>query len=136
MAGDSLERLQSSIGYRFRNRRILLEALTHSSHAQESSSPTRDNEQLEFLGDAIINFLVSVRLADTFPEYEEGKLSRGRARLVGASHLAAVAGRMKLGEFFRLGGGGEKTGGRSQAPPLCHGLVALLAPPYLHCGLA
>ncbi|PYV07710.1 MAG: ribonuclease III [Acidobacteria bacterium] len=135
MAGDSLERLQSSIGYRFRNRRILLEALTHSSHAQESSSPTRDNEQLEFLGDAIINFLVSVRLADTFPEYEEGKLSRGRARLVGASHLAAVAGRMKLGEFLRLGRGEEKTGGRSKAALLCNAFEALVAALYRDGGL-
>jgi ribonuclease-3 len=130
MAGDSLDRLQTLIGYKFGNRQLLLEALTHSSYARESSAPLRDNEQLEFLGDAILNFLVSVRLTDAFPQYEEGKLSRARASLVAAPHLAAVAGRLRLGEFLRLGRGEEKTGGRAKAALLANALEALVAALY------
>ncbi len=135
MAGDSLDKFQDLIGHRFRNRQLLLEGLTHSSYAQEASDTLRDNEQLEFLGDAILNFLVSVRLADTFPQYEEGKLSRGRARLVAAPHLASVAGSLGLGEFLRLGRGEEKTGGRAKAALLSNALEALLAALYRDGGL-
>jgi ribonuclease III len=135
MAGDLLDKLQSLIGHRFRNRHVLIEALTHSSHAQETSGDLRDNEQLEFLGDAILNFLVSVRLADAFPQFEEGQLSRGRARLVAAAHLATVARRIQLGEFLRLGRGEEKTGGRAKAALLAGALEALVAALYRDGGL-
>ncbi len=135
MAGDSLDKLQDLIGYRFRDRQLFLEALTHSSYAQESSDRCRDNEQLEFLGDAILNFLVSVRLADAFPQYEEGKLSRARARLVAAAHLVTVAGRLRLGDFLRLGRGEEKTGGRAKAALLADALEALVAALYRDGGL-
>jgi ribonuclease-3 len=113
MAKPSLDTLQDLVGYRFRNPNFLLEALTHASYAQESSRRSRDNEQLEFLGDAVLNFLVSVRLADTFPEYQEGKLSRARARLVAAEHLSRVASKLELGTYLRLGRGEEKTGVRA-----------------------
>ena len=71
MAKASPELLQERIGYQFRNFQWLNEALTHSSYAREAA-PHRDNEQLEFLGDAVLNYLVSVRLADAFPDYAEG----------------------------------------------------------------
>ncbi len=135
MAGNSLEKLQDLIGYQFRNSQLLLEALTHSSFAQESSECGRDNEQLEFLGDAVLNFLVSVRLADTFPQYEEGKLSRVRARLVAATHLGQVAARLELGEYLRLGRGEEKTGGRAKSALLVNALEALVAALYRDGGL-
>lgn len=135
MAGFSLEQLQELIDYRFRNRQLLLEALTHSSFAQESSEQGRDNEQLEFLGDAVLNFLVSVRLVDTFPEYDEGELSRARARLVAAPHLAQVAARLELGEYLRLGRGEEKTGGRTKSALLVNALEALIAALHLDGGL-
>lgn len=135
MAGPSLEKLQELIGYQFRNPELLLEALTHSSFAQEASGQGRDNEQLEFLGDAVLNFLVSVRLADTFPQYEEGKLSLARARLVAAAHLAPVASRLELGEYLRLGRGEEKTGGRAKSALLVNALEALLAALYRDGGL-
>lgn len=135
MEGDSLEKLEDLIGYRFRNRQLLLEALTHSSYVQEAFPSVGDNEQLEFLGDAILNFLVSVWLADTFPNFEEGKLSRARSRLVAAAHLATVAGRLGLGEFLRLGRGEEKTGGRAKAALLSNALEALVAALYRDGGL-
>jgi len=131
MARLPLEKLQDLIGYRFRNVGLLLEALTHSSFVQENPDGGRDNEQLEFLGDAILNFLVSVRLAEIFPNYQEGELSRSRARLAAATHLAQAATRLKLGEYLRLGRGEEKTAGRSKPALLANALEALVAALYL-----
>lgn len=136
MAGPFLEKLQDLIGYHFRQPHLLLEALTHSSYVSEASEKTRDNEQMEFLGDAILNFLVSVRLTDIFPQTKEGKLSRARARLVAAPNLSEVAGRLGLGEYLRLGRGEEKTGGRSKSALRVNALEALVAALYRDGGLA
>jgi ribonuclease III len=130
-AGD----LEEVIGYHFVRRELLLEALTHSSYTRESERRGRDNEQMEFLGDAVLNFVVSVRLADAFPEDEEGKLSRGRARIVGAEHLAEVANRLSLGSYLRLGRGEEKTGGRAKSRLMVNALEALIAAIYRDGGL-
>jgi ribonuclease III len=130
MAKSSLKSLQAYIGYQFRSRQLLLEALTHSSYARESSGRVRDNERLEFLGDAILNFVVSVRLADTFPEYREGSLSRARARLVEAEHLAKTARALELGKYLRLGRGEKKTGGQTKATLMADALEALVAALY------
>lgn len=135
MAGVHLDQLQEAIGHRFEHPELLVEALTHSSYVQEDSRKGRDNERLEFLGDAVLNFLVSVRLADAFPQYEEGKLSRARARLVTAAHLAKVAGRLELGRYLRLGRGEEKTGGREKSALRVNALEALLAAIYRDAGL-
>ena len=135
MAGNSLDQIQETIGYRFRNPQVLREALTHSSYAQEASERVRDNEQLEFLGDAILNFLVSVLLADAFPAWEEGKLTRARSRLVAAPHLSDVATRLELGSHLRLGRGEEKTGGRAKPALLVNALEALIAALYRDGGL-
>jgi ribonuclease-3 len=135
MTGVPLDELQSVIGYHFRQPALLLEALTHSSYVQESTRKGRDNERLEFLGDAILSFLVSVRLAESFPEIEEGELSRARARLVTAAHLAEMAGRIELGKYLRLGRGEEKTGGREKAALRVNALEAVVAALYRDGGL-
>jgi ribonuclease-3 len=135
MSRCSPEALQEVIGYRFRNPQLLVTALTHSSYVQERATQSHDNEQLEFLGDAVLNFIVSARLADVFPEYSEGKLSRARARLVAAEHLSAVASRLQLGSYLRLGHGEEKTGGRSKSRLLVNALEALVAAIYRDGGL-
>jgi len=135
MAGPSLEKLQELIGYRFREPKFLFEALSHSSFVRESSDGSRDNEQMEFLGDAILNFVVSVRLTETFPENEEGKLSRARASLVAAPHLSDVAAQLDLGEYLLLGRGEEKTGGRSKSALRVNALEALIAALYRDGGL-
>src|SRR2546429_1690746 len=135
MAKPSLKSLQAHLSYPFRNRQLLLEALTHSSFAREASDRVRDNERMEFLGDAVLNFLVSVRLADTFPQYSEGSLSRARARLVSAEHLAKVAGAIELGKYLRLGRGEKKTGGQTKAALLANAGETLLAPPFRDGGL-
>ncbi len=135
MADDPLDELQEALGYEFRDPRLLLEALTHSSYAQEVSDCPRDNEQLEFLGDAVLTFIVSVILADAFPGWEEGKLTRARARLVAAAHLSTVASHLRLGNYLRLGRGEEKTGGRAKAALLVNALEALIAALYRDGGL-
>jgi ribonuclease III len=137
MPKKSLKTFQARIGYQFRNRPMLIEALTHSSYARESSGGQgdRDNERLEFLGDAILNFLVSARLADTFPQYTEGSLSRARARLVETDHLARVATALDLGAYLRLGRGERKTGGPTKATLLANALEALVAALYRDGGL-
>jgi ribonuclease-3 len=135
MAAGLLNQLQTAIGYQFRDPGLLLEAVTHSSHVQESSRKGRDNERLEFLGDAVLSFLVSVRLIEAFPDYEEGELSRARARLVTATHLARVAARLELGKYLRLGRGEEKTGGREKAALQVNALEALLAALFRDGGL-
>jgi ribonuclease-3 len=135
MTENSCDRLQDVIGYRFRNTERLLEALTHSSYAQETTGSGRDNEQLEFLGDAVLNFVVSVTLVDAFPEWEEGKLTRARARLVAAAHLSTVGERIDLGSYLRLGRGEEKTGGRTKSALYVDALEALVAALFRDGGL-
>lgn len=133
--GKPFDTLQKLIGYRFRRPELLFEALTHSSYARESAEPAKDNEQFEFLGDAILGFVVSVKLADAFPQYPEGKLSRARSRLVAAEHLSKVAAQLGLGDYLRLGRGEEKTGGRSKARLAVNALEALAAAIYRDGGL-
>lgn len=135
MAKPSFKSLEEQIHYHFSNRRLLIEALTHSSYAREASARIRDNERMEFLGDAVLNFVVSVRLADTFPDYREGALSRARARLVAAEHLARVSTGLELGRYLRLGRGEKKTGGHAKAAILADALEALLAALFRDGGL-
>jgi len=135
MLSSSPDDLQNLIGYRFRDPELLLKALTHSSYAREASGRVRDNEQLEFLGDAVINFVVSSKLADAFPEHSEGNLSRARARLVGAEHLSVAASHLNLGSYLRLGRGEEKTGGRSKSRLAVDAIESLVAALYRDGGL-
>jgi ribonuclease III len=135
MGKPSLESLQKLIGYQFRDKELLFEALTHSSYAREASDALRDNEQLEFLGDAILGFVVSFKLADEYPHYSEGKLSRGRAKVVAAEHLARIAAQLELGKYLRLGHGEEKTGGRTKTRLAVNALEALAAAIYRDGGL-
>jgi len=135
MPKPSLKNLQTQISHPFRSRSLLLEALTHSSYAREASRRVHDNERMEFLGDAVLNFLVSVRLAETFPHYKEGSLSRARARLVSAEHLAKAAVELELGKYLRLGRGEKKTGGQNKSALLADALEALVAALYRDGGL-
>ncbi len=135
MTEYSPEQLQSTLGYQFRDLQFLLEALTHSSFARDAADQPRDNEQMEFLGDAVLTFIVSVLLADAFPDWEEGKLTRARSRLVAEPNLYAVASRLSLGQYLRLGRGKEKTGGREKPALLANALEALVAALYRDGGI-
>jgi ribonuclease-3 len=133
-----LASLEARIGYRFSNPELLRRALTHSSLANESRvgpiSTLNDNEQLEFLGDSILGFLVAEALVHRFPESHEGELSRLKAHLVSAAHLHGVARRLDLGSCLDLGRSEEMSGGRSKKTLLVDALEALIAAIYLDGG--
>ncbi len=137
MAEEPFEELEVLLGYAFRDRRLLARALTHSSHPRNvlPGMAAFDNEQLEFLGDAILGFVVSERLVERFPEFSEGRLSKMKANLVSAHSLAGVAERFSLGRFLRLGRGEEKTGGRTKRALLVDAVEAIIAALYLDGGL-
>ncbi len=131
-----LEALETAIGHAFRNRGLLVRALTHTSHAYERSQPPlQDNEQLEFLGDSILGFLVSESLVCRYPAYREGRLSILKNYLVSASHLHEVAQRIELGEYLLLGRGEELSGGRVKKGLLADAVEALIAAIYLDAGI-
>jgi len=131
--------LEMKIGYGFADENLLRRALTHKSHAHEQTSTTAvvsdDNEQLEFLGDSILGFLVSEHLVRHYPSLAEGRLSKLRARLVSAGHLYEVARRLDLGRYLLLGKGEEMSGGREKPALLADALEALIAAIYLDGGL-
>jgi ribonuclease-3 len=140
METQEITELEEALGHRFRRPALLQQALTHSSHAHESENrtgdgPSGDNEQLEFLGDAVLGFVTSEILFQRFPQYQEGQLSKLRAHLVSAHHLAHVASDLNLGNYLRLGRGEEKSGGRSKSALLANSLEAVLAALYLDAGI-
>jgi len=134
-----LASLESSLNYRFSDMALLCRALVHSSLANESrngpGTPLSDNEQLEFLGDSVLGFLISEALVRRFPEYREGELSRLKAHLVSAAHLHGVARRLELGSYLELGRSEEMSGGRAKKTLLVDGLEAVIAAMYLDGGL-
>ncbi len=131
-----LELLEEAIGYRFRDRNLLLRALTHTSHAYEMNQlPDGDNERLEFLGDSILGFLVSECLVGQYPSYREGRLSILKNYLVSASNLHAIAQRLGLGTYLLLGRGEELSGGRVKRGLLADAMEALIAAIYLDGGM-
>jgi ribonuclease-3 len=131
-----LEALEAAIGHEFSDRDLLVRALTHTSHAYErSQAPFQDNEQLEFLGDSILGFLVSESLVCRYPAYREGRLSILKNYLVSASHLHEVAQKIGLGEYLLLGRGEELSGGRVKKGLLADAVEALIAAVYLDAGI-
>jgi ribonuclease-3 len=126
-----------SLTYRFQDKGLLDEALTHKSYVNERKGGSRrHNERLEFLGDAVLSLIISEYLATRYPQLNEGALSKLKARLVSESSLAAAARRLDLGAHFRLGRGEERSKGREKASLLADGLEAVIAAVYLDGGLA
>ena len=132
------EELESKLGYTFRNRDLLQRALTHRSwlEGRPGSEPLNDNEQLEFLGDSVLGFIVSEALVLNFAEATEGQLSRWKAHLVSAAHLYECALTLGLGEYLLLGRGEDRNGGRARRTLLSDALEAVIAAVYLDGGMA
>ncbi len=131
-----IDRLAERLGYRFRTPRLLEAALTHRSYLNESPDPSReDNERLEFLGDAVLDLVISERFLSRFPHAPEGELSKLKARTVSEAALSHVARRLDLGSALILGRGEELTGGRDKASLLADALEAVIAAVYLDGGL-
>lgn len=130
-----VQRLLDTIDYQFRDPHRLEQALTHRSYVNEfRGEEVPDNERLEFLGDAVIDLVVSETLMSRFPDAREGELSKLRARMVSEVALARVADRIGLGAALRLGRGEDLSGGRMKASLLADAFEALVAAVYLDGG--
>jgi ribonuclease-3 len=128
--------LIKGIDLEFNNIMLLKQALTHRSYINEhGTADTGDNERLEFLGDAVLDFLVGDMLYQRYPEMPEGDLTRLRAALVRTESLASLASRMGLGEALRIGKGEENTGGRERLTNLCAVFESMVGALYLDQGL-
>ncbi len=123
------------LGVNFNNQELLQRALTHRSFVNEIEVKERDNERLEFLGDAILDFVVGDMLFRRFPDVTEGELTQLRAALVRTDSLAMLAADCHLGDYLRIGKGEENSGGRSRVNLLCRGFEALIGAMYMDQGL-
>ncbi len=133
-----LQVLETAMGHRFGNRELLERALTHKSRVYEKAAEgqsSSDNEQLEFLGDAILGFVVSECLVRRYAAYPEGRLSKLKAYLVSAARLHEVAQGLGLGAYLFLGRGEEMSGGREKKALLSDAVEALIAAMYVDAGL-
>jgi len=132
----NLDVLEDALGCRFKNHELLRQALTHSSWAHEvHTGNVSDNESLEFLGDAIIGFVVADLLCSEYPDSDEGAKSKMKSSLVSTLSLARVGKRLQLGRYIRLGKGEEKTGGRQKLALLADTFEAVIAALYIDSGM-
>jgi ribonuclease-3 len=133
---ETLGPLEKRIGYAFRDLGLLEHALTHRSRAHEDASGgVIDNESLEFLGDAVLGFVISDMLFHQYPTHSEGYKSKVKAGIVSAASLARLAEQIDLGQYVLLGRGEEKTGGRRKLAILADSFEALIAAVYLDGGV-
>jgi ribonuclease III len=138
MPAADLQELEARLGYTFDNRSLLVRALTHRSFSFDNKScdpVSLDNEQLEFLGDSILGFLISESLVLRHAAWPEGRLSKAKAHLVSATHLHRVAQSLGLGDFLQLGRSEEMSGGRQKKMLLANALEAIIAALHIDGGL-
>jgi len=127
--------LQKTLEYRFKNPRLLIQALTHPSYLNEHPEGSdSDNQRLEFLGDAVLDFIAGLWVYNNFPEYQEGPMTRLRAALVRTEMLSKWAKQLQIDQALRLGRGEETTGGRSREANLCDAFEAVIGALYLDGG--
>jgi len=132
---QALKALEAALGYCFEDIALLDNALTHRSFVNENIGlPCKDNERLEFLGDAVLELAVSDMLMRKFPDYPEGELSKLRASVVNEQPLAELARRFRIGEFLLLGRGEEASGGRMKPSLLANAFESLVAAMFLDGG--
>ena len=132
-----LTKLEQGLGYTFRNKALLENALTHSSYANENRERhLPDNERLEFLGDSILGFVVADYLYRNFPDKPEGELTRIRADLVCERNLAEAAATVELGSYLLLGHGEEQGGGRKRDSIVSDAMESVIAASYMDGGFA
>ncbi|WP_408070902.1 ribonuclease III [Butyrivibrio sp. JL13D10] len=137
MIGDKeLDELQNSIGYHFKNSNLLLQALTHSSYANEQKINKRgDYERLEFLGDAVLELISSDYLYNKYPDKKEGEMTKMRASMVCEPALAYCAAEIHLEQYLILGKGEEATGGRHRESIISDVMEAIIGAIYLDSGI-
>jgi len=128
---ESPQELTRRLGLDAKGAPLIRRALTHRSFANEQAGAVEDNEKLEFLGDAVLNFVTGAWLYNRFPELQEGELTRMRASLVRTEQLASFARQMELGKALRLGRGEDQAGGRDKDALLCAAFEAIIGAMYL-----
>ena len=132
-----LTKLEQGLGYTFRNKALLENALTHSSYPNENRERHMpDNERLEFLGDSILGFVVAEYLYRNFPDKPEGELTRIRADLVCERNLAEAAATIELGSYLLLGHGEEQGGGRKRDSIVSDAMESVIAASFMDGGFA
>lgn len=135
MTSNELTPLQDTLGYHFEDSSLLRQALQHSSYVNEQREPElEDNERLEFLGDAVLDLMITHILMEHFPQTREGDLSRMRATIVNETQLADVAQRLNLGNHLLLGKGEAMSHGQEKSSILADAFEAVLAAVYLDGG--
>lgn len=135
-SGDPLDEFQERIGYRFRNLFLLKQAITHPSYINEHPrDETGDNQRLEFLGDAVLDFVAGTWIYHRYPHFSEGQMTRLRAALVCSGALARLARQIGLGCILRLGRGEDESGGRERDTILGDAFEALVGALYLDGGI-
>jgi ribonuclease-3 len=132
---DSTFEFCKRINLQFNDKLLFNRALTHRSYLNEHPEALEDNERLEFLGDAVLDFLVGAWLYNQYPEMPEGDLTRMRSALVHTAQLATFARMISLGSVLRLGRGEVQGGGRDRDALLCDGFEALIGALYLDSGM-
>lgn len=131
-----LKSLEKIIGYGFRNKAILNQAITHKSYANEKNlGSAGDNERLEFLGDSVLGVVASHILYNDYPNEDEGVLTRYKSQLVSGATLGGIAKELQLGEYILVGRGEEASGGKKHIPNILCALEALIGAIYLDGGL-
>ena len=132
---EKLKRVTDALGYTFRDEALLRRALTHPSAGQEKAGGKEDNQRLEFLGDAVLQYLMSDKLYRAHPSDREGSLTHMRALLVCEAALSQIAAKLGIGEALAMDRGEELTGGRTKPSVLCDAMEAVLAAVYLDGGM-
>lgn len=130
-----METFEKNLRYTFKDKKILENALTHSSYANEVRNGVTSNERLEFLGDSVLSIIVSEYLFSKFSQFPEGELTKIRASLVCEKSLCGFSRELNMGRFLRLGKGEEKGGGRERDSILADAFEAVLAALYLDGGM-
>jgi ribonuclease III len=132
---ESPQELAQRLNLPFKDILLLGRALTHRSYLNEHPEAIEDNERLEFLGDAVLDFIVGAWLYNRYPEMPEGDLTRMRSALVHTEQLAVFARMIHLGNAMRLGRGETQGGGRDRSALLCDTFEAVIGALYLHSGI-
>jgi ribonuclease-3 len=132
---ESPQEFARRLGLKFANLLLLSRALTHRSYLNEHPEAVEDNERLEFLGDAVLDFVVGAWLYNRYPEMPEGDLTRMRSSLVYTEQLAEFGRRINIGQSMRLGRGESQAGGRERSALLCDAFEAVIGAIYLDSGI-
>ncbi len=133
---EELKKIETVLGYSFKDVGLLLTAMTHRSYANEAAGNLPDNERLEFLGDAVLDLVISEYLMETLSEYDEGVLTQTRADLVAMPSLSGLARSLEIGSGLLLGKGEERSGGRDKSNLLADALEAVFGAVFTDGGYA